>query len=99
MTPVLHPPPKLTATDGASLQLGSHRRDELSVRVSKAYLTASEGTSLQLEIQRRCPWTPRAPQRLWPCDGGIREDRPRSLSNEGGRPVLEAAQWGGSGDD
>eukprot|EP00959_Pyramimonas_sp_CCMP1952_P307268 6431347-Pyramimonas_sp.AAC.1 len=32
-------------------------------------------------------------------DGGILEDRPRSLSNEGGRPVLEAAQWGGSGDD
>eukprot|EP00959_Pyramimonas_sp_CCMP1952_P088494 1851440-Pyramimonas_sp.AAC.1 len=32
-------------------------------------------------------------------DGGILEYRPRSLSNEGGWPVLEAAQWGGSGDD
>eukprot|EP00959_Pyramimonas_sp_CCMP1952_P175835 3674275-Pyramimonas_sp.AAC.1 len=38
-TPVFHPPPELTATDGASLQLGSHRRDEPSARVSKAYLT------------------------------------------------------------
>eukprot|EP00959_Pyramimonas_sp_CCMP1952_P067034 1399670-Pyramimonas_sp.AAC.1 len=32
-------------------------------------------------------------------DGGILEDRPRSLSNEGGWPVPEAAHWGGSGDD
>eukprot|EP00959_Pyramimonas_sp_CCMP1952_P127622 2669514-Pyramimonas_sp.AAC.1 len=31
--------------------------------------------------------------------GGILEDRLRSLSTEGGRPVLEAAQWGGGGDD
>eukprot|EP00959_Pyramimonas_sp_CCMP1952_P353950 7415808-Pyramimonas_sp.AAC.1 len=61
-TPVLHPPPKLTVADGASLQLGSHRRDEPAARVYKAYLTVTEGTSLQLENQKRCPWMLRAPQ-------------------------------------